>query len=252
MRERNIKKINLKLWPLFFLFLIRCNYMELNGQVADTSADLPVEAGCLPSNNVVTQDQITFSKIKSEVIDPHCLRCHNPSRPSAGIDLSNYSSVKSRLTQFDFAISRNIMPPSGALDPTLKGLVADWIKAGAINQAVAVCSEGTEPSINTPTDPQNPTIPNEPSLPVTMPSDSELNFAFIKANILDLRCISCHSDAGGNRGELNLERYSNVVDELKDIIEEVNQETMPPSPRQPLSVLEKNIISRWARLGAPR
>ncbi len=231
--------------------------MELHGQVSDASTEPP--KNCAPTETTVTLDQITFAQIKSEVIDPQCLRCHNPSRPSGGIDLSTYAAVKSRLSQIDFAISRNLMPPSGPLDPTKKGLVADWIKAGAINEAEVICSEDTIPPappsddqtpIPTPTNPVVDIPPTSPS--DVMPADSELTFAFIKSNILDLRCVSCHSDAGGNRGGLNLERYSEVVVELADILEEVEEGNMPPPPRPALSDLQKEMMVRWAFLGAPQ
>lgn len=253
-------KIKMVFINLMCLAYLGCDYVDLNQAVVAPDKEQQTEVSCSPPNSDVEISQITFAQIKSEVLDPHCLRCHNPSRPSAGIDLSNYASVKARIKQIDFAISRNIMPPSGPLDGTKKGLVADWIKAGSIDQVNTNCSEvivppsnPAAPGPNTPKPPGSSETENPPSSNiVSMPLDSELNFTFIQNNILELRCVSCHSDIGGNRGGINLERYSEVVDELKDILEEINKQSMPPPPRPALSLLEKNIIARWAKLGAPK
>ena len=34
-----------------------------------------------------------FSEIKAEIINPHCLKCHNPSKAEADVDLSSLQST---------------------------------------------------------------------------------------------------------------------------------------------------------------
>lgn len=202
---------------------------------------------------VVSSNTLDYQKVKVEIFDAHCVRCHNPGRPSAGIDLSSYAGVKSRLAQVDVAVARNIMPPAGPLDPVKKGMLADWIKAGAPNSVSASVPCDTTGTVDgNVSQGEPPPVVNIEEPLTAMPSDNEINFSLVKNKIFSFYCLSCHSDAGGNRDGVNLERYRNVIDDLKDLQEVISESSMPPRPRPALSLLEKNVILRWIRLGAPQ
>lgn len=244
--------------------LTGCDYTSLNSEQFGSSGGNdegrpPHECSSVEPNTGASLDIIDFQKVKTEVFDPHCLRCHNPGRPSAGIDLSTYASVKARLSQIDFAVARNVMPPSGPLDPVKKGYLSDWIKAGAPEGLTAqnCTNTGEIGGTTNPTGPSNEPLPGEPPLVLTqpltsMPSDQDINFTLVKERIFAFHCLSCHSDAGGNRDGVNLETYERVYKKLDDLEDVIRDGEMPPRSRPALSLLEKNVLLRWVRLGAPK
>ena len=77
-----------------------------------------------------------------------------------------------------------------------------------------------------------------------------VNYAFVNANIFQPHCVSCHSNAGGNPGGVNLETYANVVTHLSDIRDQVNTNQMPKGG-PPLTDTQKTILNDWISLGAP-
>lgn len=239
---------------IFLFFITSCDYTSMN--LSQSSVDAPQSPDEICASDtapVVASNAIDYQKVKVEVFEAHCVRCHNPGRPSAGIDLTSFANIKARLTQIDMAVTRNIMPPSGPLDPVKKGMLSDWIKAGAPNsQSASVPCAPTTPSVGDQTDSEPPPVVAVEQPLTSMPSDSEINFTLIKNKIFSFYCLSCHSDAGGNRDGVNLERYRNVIDDLKDLQEVLSEGSMPPRPRPGLSLLEKNVILRWIRLGAPQ
>lgn len=74
-------------------------------------------------------------------------------------------------------------------------------------------------------------------------------FQIIKTQVLDGQCLRCHSAAGGNRGDVNLETYANVKSWLFEIEDTVNNNIMPP--RRPLPDDLKDLLKKWIELGAP-
>ena len=76
----------------------------------------------------------------------------------------------------------------------------------------------------------------------------------MNAKVLSPRYLRCHSDAGGNKGDVNLETYENVIANLDDVENEaLNKKTMPPRRAGgPLSDYEQAILKLWIEAGAPR
>jgi len=82
---------------------------------------------------------------------------------------------------------------------------------------------------------------------------SSIDFQFVSSKVLGPRCVRCHSLAGGDKGDVNLETYENVVAHLAEIEESVfREDSMPPRRAGgPLTAYEKNILRLWIDARAP-
>ncbi len=242
---------------VIFLAVSGCDYMVTNDPVKLGTQDQDQILDCVPTNqNTLDPSIVTYERLKTEIFEAQCLRCHNTARPTAGVDLATPGTAKAFARQIDFQVSRGLMPPAGTLNPEQRGLISDWVRAGALSVTDQV-QNCTPPSTASPNEPKPPTLPvattptTNPIPPVeVMPPDAELNFQFVRDRIFAFECFACHSDAGGNRSGLNLETYANTLDEIEDIEEEIRFDFMPP--RSKLRPIDKEIILRWIALGAPR
>ena len=257
-------RLQLVKWVTNFtlLLLVGCDYVVMNQPqvIGSTSPDQQ----CVESPaDTVPSAVVTYERLKTEIFEAQCLRCHSASRPTAGVDLSTSAGAKAFASQIDFQVSRGLMPPSQSLSPEERGLVSDWVQAGALSESDIAqdCVTTNDPTpappvVSVPDAPTPPPVvvdapPQSPSGPLqVMPADSEINFALVRDRIFAFECFACHSDAGGNRAGLNLETYANATDELDDIEEEVSRDSMPPRSR--LRPIDKDVILRWIALGAPR
>src|SRR3989338_6419887 len=81
-----------------------------------------------------------------------------------------------------------------------------------------------------------------------------INYQFVNAKVIEPHCIRCHDLVGGNKGEVNLETYEDVIANLATIEETVFiDESMPPQRAGgPLAAYEKSILRMWIDAGAPR
>lgn len=82
----------------------------------------------------------------------------------------------------------------------------------------------------------------------SMPAEkiSELSYNFLYQSVFLPKCISCH----GNSGNINLETYSNNLNNLELIQNTVFiKRTMPK--RSYLSIEEQSALWNWIRIGAP-
>lgn len=80
-----------------------------------------------------TPTQIDFARIKSQIFEPKCFKCHSDAGGNKdGINLETYTNVKSRIENILSAIKDNSMPKSGQpLSAEDKELLEKWVKAGA-------------------------------------------------------------------------------------------------------------------------
>jgi uncharacterized membrane protein len=72
----------------------------------------------------------------------------------------------------------------------------------------------------------------------------KVNFAQLQAKVLGPKCLSCHSDSGGNQGGLNLESYDETRAHLESIKQRVLVDQNMP-PKAPLSSGEKTLLNFW-------
>jgi uncharacterized membrane protein len=76
------------------------------------------------------------------------------------------------------------------------------------------------------------------------------DFSTIQTNILQPKCVACHSTAGGNAGGINVENYANVIHSIDQIQDSLTvKQTMPPG--QPLPGGLQTLFTTWVRNGAP-
>ncbi len=78
----------------------------------------------------------------------------------------------------------------------------------------------------------------------------QVDFAIVKRSILEPKCISCHSSSKGNQGEINLETYNTVINNLIKIKSVIEDGSMPKDGTS-LSSAEKQLILEWINNGAP-
>lgn len=79
--------------------------------------------------------------------------------------------------------------------------------------------------------------------------DDKIDFAVISTQIFQPHCLSCHSQAGGNRAGVNLENYTNTKPFAELVKSEIVDDSMPPDG--PLSDEKKKLVVAWVNAGAP-
>jgi uncharacterized membrane protein len=131
------------------------------------------------------------------VIQSRCVSCHNPAMPSGGIDyIADVGSLLGSglvvprypdLSPLYTAIAQGEMPPSRPLAQDEVDAINAWIKTGFDTPAGGVVV--TPPAANNTLQPK---------------------FSSIMTNVFKMKCLSCHSAAGGNKGGVNLETYNAV------------------------------------------
>jgi uncharacterized membrane protein len=154
-----------------------------------------------------------FTTLKSRVLDSRC-----------GLDLTDYTQARLALVSIQQAVlvDRTMPPAAGALTDQERGWIRRWVQAGG------------------PLEDQD--FSEAPATPVDGAGD--LLYQRVKATTFAPRCIRCHSVAGGDKGDINLENYANVLANLREVETAVLvDETMPP--RGPLPDDEKAALRAW-------
>jgi uncharacterized membrane protein len=226
--EKYMPKYN---YCIFFLLFSGCNYSVPNGQgvktVNQTIEKLPT--GTIPS----------YQTVASEIIAPKCLVCHaNKSGNAGGINLETYANVSSKLGIISSTLTSGSMPKNGiTLSAKEKEVFLAWIDAGGSLDALA--------SIYTPVVAPNPAAPP----PIVTVDPKKIDYKMVNSEVIGPRCISCHSNQGGNRDGINLESYENVFNERTGIKNQVRNGSMPTG--SPLTSIQKQTILTWLNNGAP-
>lgn len=75
-------------------------------------------------------------------------------------------------------------------------------------------------------------------------------YSTIEKKIIIPKCLSCHSDSGGNQGGVNLETYKETIRHISDInLKSLIEKSMPP--KYPLNSYETSLLGNWISKGAP-
>lgn len=93
----------------------------------------------------------------------------------------------------------------------------------------------------------------------SMPLDSvdsglateKVDFSVVMEKVMVKNCLNCHSNAGGNRGGLNLETYEDVIAVAAEIKDLVSSRTMPPRRMTALTDQQIQLLVEWIDAGAP-
>lgn len=78
----------------------------------------------------------------------------------------------------------------------------------------------------------------------------ELSYKNVLNQVLQAKCLNCHSEKGGNRGHLNLETYQSVLNNREQIRDEVVTKKMPKKSVAPLTDEQIKLIVDWIDAGA--
>lgn len=75
------------------------------------------------------------------------------------------------------------------------------------------------------------------------------NYESVNAKVLSGQCLQCHSQAGGNAGNLNLETYQSIRTNLNQIMYRVLE--TKDMPRGGLAGADYALMEMWLQSGAP-
>ena len=203
-----------KLYFLFLFILISafasgCNYSVPKTQNTTTTGDQSIQQ--IPIGTIPS-----YQTIATSIIAPKCLGCHSSGGGnSGGVNLETYQNVEGHLPAISSAVTSGSMPRDG------------------------IILTAKEKEVFLPT----------PIATTTMPDPSTIDYKMVNTRVIGLRCISCHSNSGGNRAGINLETYESVFNERNGIKTQVSNGSMPTG--SPLTSIQKQIILAWLNKGAP-
>ena len=88
----------------------------------------------------------------------------------------------------------------------------------------------------------------------TLFQTDKLDYKIIREQILQKHCLSCHSEKGGNKGDVNLETYETVFENRIQVRAEVFAGSMPPerAPNLKLSKAQSTAVIDWIDAGAKK
>ena len=203
-----------------------------NSHLAKESA---VAGGDVPS---FSKGQLSYAIVNQYVFAPKCVQCHGH---SGGVSLETFAAVSQNLTAVEAAVRAGSMPkaPAPPLTTSEEQLLADWIAAGAPEQA----SGGGD-------------VPPPPAL--------EPKFASIHDLVFAKKCLHCHNAAGSAK-DVPLDTAQDLLTSPDDLVlpgDPANsylaivitpgaRRQMPPvSSGLTLTNNEINVIKEWIKNGA--
>jgi uncharacterized membrane protein len=217
----------LKIIFIFISFgMAGCNYSH--SKSALTFKESGVGIGSL--ENIPDGAILSYTQIVNTILQPKCLACHSSTGGNAGgLGLESHDEVVANLASIKAEIVADTMPKNRAkLTVKEKKIMYAWIDAGG-----PIDGEG---------------IPT----PLPRPPVVVLNYENVQREVISPRCLKCHSDAGMNDGDINLETYENVVGSINLIESEIRSGSMPRPRTNPLTLVQKDLILNWIAVGAPK
>ncbi|MEQ1723304.1 MAG: c-type cytochrome [Pseudobdellovibrio sp.] len=236
------------------LLLSSCNYNQ--------SKNKEVSGSEVPQK-ITSPNELTYKILNDAVIAPACLSCHSDSGGNkAGLNLETYAKVFAKKDLIKDLVAKKEMPPASreALSDQQIKMIIDWIDAGALENGKIADVEPVKPVEPPAQEPPVVVLPPEPPPVVVVPpppvvppviEPEKIYFAKVYAQVIETNCLKCHSAAGGNSGDVNLETYANVFDKRHEIKFEVENGTMPTKRGTPLTPEQKKLIISWIEQGSP-
>ncbi|MBC7465635.1 MAG: c-type cytochrome [Bdellovibrio sp.] len=220
-------------------------------------------------NSAQSVQQInSFSTLKTNILDPQCIRCHGVGG-KGGVDLSNYNSI---MTNPGLVMINNInasrlytevesgsMPDGGpVMNSEDVATIAAWINAGAPDGTFA----NTNPVIPTPTPVPTPTPPPAQNPPpvVTPPNPPNvISYNDVQTKLFNVSCTRCHSGSKPS-GSVDLSSYQKTMANSKKVVvpgnatksiayTEITSGSMPPRGPAVDPTLVK-LLNDWINAGA--
>jgi len=170
---------------MLLLALSGCGIYETKG-----TNSLPQNAAKLLS------EPVSYARVNQYVFSQSCTGCHSSAKPTAGVALDSFQSVKANLGEIQAeAMDTSDMPPApSSLSAFQKQLLSQWIAAGAPEQPVAV---PTQPDGSvTPTPTGAPTGPTPSPTPNAAEAQAMTairgNFDLFVKPLVKRACMDCH------------------------------------------------------------
>jgi hypothetical protein len=218
----------------------------------------------------------SFESIKANILEKKCIGCHNPDGDKEAKDIplateaevvrgtsdsgdlvvagDPNSSVLYQSVAAYTAIRKKVkaMPPSTSKHAPLTGdevmAIAAWITS------LAPGSSGSDPAVEP--KPVPPVVGGQcPTVPVTteplIPEPSVIDYAFIKSQILDKKCASCHK-AEGKADELVFGSRDEMVNLRNEFSQALIVVGHPETSLLYLSLLKDKTSRRDTRWMPPR
>lgn len=91
-----------------------------------------------------------------------------------------------------------------------------------------------------------------PSAPVNPGQEKALNYASVREILIRNRCLQCHSEAGRNRGRVNLETYAKVKSFIRSSLEQIDMGFMPDDNGPSVNKTDRQFLDDWYSAGSPR
>lgn len=221
---------------LLCIFQWGCNYSLTKSPLAFR----PTQAGLeqFPAGKIAD-----YNLVANSILKPRCLECHSGAGGNdGGINLETYENVIANLGIIKDEVASGSMPKNREkLSAKEKEVLFAWIDAG-----------GPKEGSVSKTEPTPAPTPIPVPLPTPEPSPTTFTYEMVNTAVIQPRCISCHSDAGGNRGEVNLETYENVAALAPDIEAAILSGSMPRPRNKPLTTEQKEMILKWISIGFPK
>ena len=210
----------------FCAIQLGCNYSLSKSPLAFQPGQAGLEQ--FPSGKVADYDLIA-----SAILKPRCLECHsNSGGNDGGINLETYENVAANLGSIKDEVASGSMPKNRPkLTSKEKEILFAWIDAAGPRDGNSAPSSGT---VTTPIEPIS------------------FTYEMVNTSVLQPRCISCHSNEGGNRGGVNLETYESVAAAASDIEAAILSGSMPRPRNKPLTPEQKEMILKWISIGFPK
>ena len=91
-----------------------------------------------------------------------------------------------------------------------------------------------------------------PPSPLAPGQEKALNYASVREVLTRNRCLQCHSEAGRNRGRVNLETYAKVKSFMRSSLEQIDMGFMPDDHGPSVSPADRQFLGDWYSAGSPR
>lgn len=215
----------------FFVLLLPalmagCNYNDLK--------NVPAPTGKTGQPNPALV--VDFATVKSQVLDPACIRCHSGANPRGGIRLETFEQVFALKDSLRVQVETGAMPPRPpGLSPDQKALVLAWVDSGAPERTVI-------------TPPPSGPVTSDPSSPLP-PVSSVPSFLEVSSRVFSPHCVKCHNNTD-DKGGVNLEDFGSAKKHAREIAFTLDTDDMPRRA-PPLSPELKAIVYAWIDGGTP-
>jgi uncharacterized membrane protein len=205
-----------------------------------------------------------FAYVQQEVLRSKCLSCHHHTD-----SFDTFAHTQPLVPEMERRIhaigTDDQMPPASKpqLTPEELQLLDDWIQSGAhetgpVIPPISTATETeTETATTTLTTTESGTTTSTSSetktttatSTSTTTSSEKIDFAFVKAQVLQPKCLSCHHHSD------DFDTYSDakpLLTEMKTRIHSIGiAGQMPPVSRTQLTADELSLLDQWLGSGAP-